>query len=108
MSLFSTISSPLAGKANRGLLVMMPLLILSLAACLGLSDADKSYNSGVKLLDEGKFEEAIAEFDNAIVLDGSLAAAFHNRALAKESAGRLCDGCGASRNFTAFPFCNTS
>lgn len=89
MSLFSTISSALKGKANRGLLVMTPLLILGLAACVGLSDADKSYNSGVKLLEEGMFEEAIAEFDNAIVLDGSLAAAFHNRALAKESAGRL-------------------
>ena len=58
-------------------------------ACFGLSEADKRYNTGVELLEEGRFEEAVTEFDQAIILDESSAAAFHNRALAKEYAGSL-------------------
>ena len=68
---------------------MAAVLILGLTACFGLSEADERYNSGVELLDDGRFEEAVAEFDQAIHLDGSSAAAFHNRALAKEYSGNL-------------------
>jgi lipoprotein NlpI len=64
-------------------LIIAVILTVGLAACLGLSDADKRYNSGVMLFDEDRFEEAIAEFDLALLLDGSMAEAFHNRALAE-------------------------
>ena len=74
---------------RRGLLIAAFILVLSLAACLGLSDASKRYNSGVVLLEEGWYEEAIAEFDLALFLDGSMTAAFYNRALAQQRTGRL-------------------
>ena len=41
------------------------ILVLSLAAGLGLSDASKRYNSGVELLEEGRYDDAIAVFDLA-------------------------------------------
>ena len=37
----------------------------------------------------GRYEEAIAEFDLALFSDGSMAAAFHNRALAEQRTGSL-------------------
>ena len=40
-------------------------------------------------MDEGTYEEAIAEFDLALFSDGSMAAAFHNRALAEQRTGSL-------------------
>ena len=73
---------------RRGLLIAAFILVLSLSACLGLSDASKRYNSGVELLEEGRYEEAIAEFDLAVFLDGSIAAAFYNRAPASLGAGK--------------------
>ena len=89
MSLFSNIVSIFGGKANRALPIIAAVLVLSLAACFGLSESEKRYNSGVTLLQEERFEEAIAELDQAILLDDSSAAAFHNRALAKDHIGRL-------------------
>ena len=40
-------------------------------------------------MDEGRHEEAIAEFDLALFSGGSVAAAFHNRALAEQRTGGL-------------------
>ena len=37
----------------------------------------------------GRYEEAIAEFDLALFSDGSMAAAFHNRALDEQRTGSL-------------------
>ena len=51
--------------------------------------AEKRFNSGTELMDEGRYEEAIAEFDLALSRDGSMAAAFRNRALAEQRTGRL-------------------
>ena len=76
-------------NAQRALFMIAATLILGLTACFGLSDADKRYGRGVDLLEEGRFDEAIAEFNQAIVLDASMAAAFHNRALAHERTGKL-------------------
>jgi tetratricopeptide (TPR) repeat protein len=59
----------------------------ALAACGGLSKADKEYNRGVDLLREARIEEAIAAYDEAIRLDSTLAVAYHNRALAYENLG---------------------
>ena len=66
---------------------VLTLLVVAIAACGGLSDADKQYNRGVDLLRESRFEEAIAAYDGAIRLDGTLAVAYHNRALAYENLG---------------------
>jgi tetratricopeptide (TPR) repeat protein len=71
------------------LLILSAILILSLAACLGLSDSDRRYNSGVKLLEEGMYQEAIAEFDLSIFTNVSYATTYHNRALSEEQLGRL-------------------
>ena len=76
MSLFNTMHSPFKKPANQGLLFVPAVLVLGLAAFFGLSYAVKRYNSGVELLEEGRFEEAIAEFDNALHLDDSLSAEF--------------------------------
>ena len=76
-------------RLRQGLLILSAVLILGLAACLGLSDSDRRYNSGVKLLEEGFYQEAIAEFDLAIFTNVSYAPAYHNRALAEERIGRL-------------------
>ena len=64
-------------------------LVLGLSACIGPTDAEKRFNDGVALLEAGRFEEAIATFDLALFLDGTLAVAFHNRALAKQQSGSL-------------------
>ena len=73
--LFSTVRSALNSKmARRARMLLLLTIVLSagLAACFGLSEADKRYNSGVNLLEEGRFEEAVAEFDQAILLEASL------------------------------------
>ena len=89
----SGISSNPKGQPQRrlrqGLLILSAVLILGLVACLGLSDSDRRYNSGVKLLEEGFYQEAIAEFDLAIFTNVSYAPAYHNPALAEERIGRL-------------------
>jgi len=71
------------------ILSIATVTILGLAACLGLSDAEKRFNSGTELMDEGRYEEAIAEFDLTLFSDGSMAAAFHNRALAEQRTDSL-------------------
>ena len=40
-------------------------------------------------MDEGRYEEAIAEFDSALFSDGSMAATFPNRALAEQRTDSL-------------------
>ena len=66
-----------------------PVTVLGLAACFGLSDAEKRFNSGSKLMDQGRYDEAIDEFDLALFSDGSMAAAYHNRALTEQRTGSL-------------------
>jgi len=73
------------------------LLTLFLTACLGPSDAEERFAEGVALLEEGRFEEDIDAFDSAIFLDGSMAPAFYNRALAEQQTGSLVS---AIKNFT--------
>ena len=76
-------------RLRRIILSIAAVTVLGLATCLGRSDAEKRFNSGTELMDEGRYEEAIAEFDLALFSDGSMAAAFHNRALAEQRTGSL-------------------
>ena len=59
--------------------LLLPALTLILSGCGGLSEAGKHNNAGVKLSERGHYEEAIAEFDEAILLDPQLALAYNNR-----------------------------
>ena len=47
---------------------------------LALSEAEQRYNRGVKFHRQGRLEEAIAEYDEAIRLDPQLALAYGSRA----------------------------
>jgi len=58
------------------------------SGCGGLSDAEKHLNAGVNLQVEGRLEEAIAEYDEAIRLDPLLAQAYTNRGLAYDDLGQ--------------------
>ena len=64
-------------------------LALALTACGdGLSEADDHYNSGAALQEQGRPEEAIAEYDEAIRLDPQLAKAYYNRTFAYDDLGQ--------------------
>ncbi len=63
------------------ILAMVLLLVLApLLGCGSLSKAEKHFNTGGELYDQGRLEEAIAEYDEAIRLDPQLTLAYNNRA----------------------------
>ena len=68
---------------------LLPALMLVLPSCGGLSASEKHYEAGVELFDQGRFEDAVAEFDEAIRLDPGHAEAFSSRGLAQGSLGNL-------------------
>ena len=49
-------------------MVILPALTLVPFGCGGAGEAEKHYDSGVHLLEQGSLEEALAEFDQAIPL----------------------------------------
>ena len=71
------------------LVVMLPaLLVLVLSACGGLTEAQQHSIAGVKLVEQEKWNEAIAEYDEAIRLDPKLAQAYYNRGNAYANLGQ--------------------
>ena len=60
-----------------------------LPACGGLSEAEQHYNAGVELQEQGRLEEAIAEYDEAIRLDPQDADVYNNRGIAYDELGQL-------------------
>ncbi len=54
-----------------------------------LQEAEKHWSTGIKLDEEGKLKEAIAEYDKAIHLDPYLDQAYHNRSIAYLSLGQF-------------------
>ncbi len=46
------------------------------------SDAKTFYNMGLALFNLGRFEEAIASYDNSIAINPNIKDAYHNKALA--------------------------
>jgi Tfp pilus assembly protein PilF len=49
--------------------------------------ANDSYNRGVEALEKNEFDQAIADFTEAIRLDPKLALAYHNRGAAYSNKG---------------------
>jgi len=62
----------------------LALVVAVLAAACGggLSEAEQHNENGLKLADEGQWEEAIAEYDQAVELDPEFASAYINRGIA--------------------------
>ena len=67
---------------------LLALLLVSTMACGTLSEAQKHYNSGVKLQEQGHIEGAILQYTKAIELDPDLADAYVNRAVAYNEMGQ--------------------
>ena len=59
------------------------------AADGGLSEAEKHYNAGVDLQEQGRLEEAIAEYDEAIRLNPQDTDASVNRGVAYRDLGQF-------------------
>ena len=81
----------MVGVMKRSIVAAFLLLALTvaLAGCGGLSDAEKHYNDGLELYEEGRLEEAIAKYDEAIRLDPQYAKAYFNRGLAYGNLGQF-------------------
>ncbi len=64
-------------------LLILPALALLLSACGGgLSEAQKDHGTGVELQQQGSYEEAIAEYEEAIRHNLQLALTYYNRGVA--------------------------
>lgn len=57
--------------------VAATLATLLLAACGGASEAEKYFDAGVELQGQGRLEEAIVQYDEAIRLDPQLGPGLH-------------------------------
>ena len=67
-------------------------LALLLVGCSGLdsqSTALDYYNAGVKLQEQGRLNESLAQYDAATQLDDQSAAAFYNRGTAFQGLGEF-------------------
>ena len=71
----SSLESPYTSRFGfrRMILPVAAVTVLGLAARLGLSDAEKRFNSGAELMDEGRYEEAIADLDRVVEIDPTYA-----------------------------------
>ena len=69
------------------ILSIAAVTVLGLAACLGLSDAEKRFNSGTELMDEGRYEEAIPDLDRVVEIDPTYAKTYLVRASAQAKLG---------------------
>ena len=69
-------------KAHFFMVILSLALALVLAVSGCSSEAEKHYNAGVELQEQGQLEEAIAEYDEAISLDPGFALAYCNRGVA--------------------------
>ncbi len=67
------------------LLFLILVLVLPTVGCL--SDAARHYNTGVELQGEGRLEEALAEYNEAIRLDSKLSGTYHNRGIVYDELG---------------------
>ena len=70
-------------------IVLFGIITLMLSGCGGLSETQRHYNAGVELGEQGRFEEAIAEYDEVIRIDPQLASAYNNRGVVHRSLDQL-------------------
>jgi len=66
-------------QLNVALPVLLLPLTLFFAGCGGPTDAQGYNSSGVKLFEQGRAEDALAEYNKAIRLDPTFAVAYFNR-----------------------------
>ena len=93
MSVMYGDDAPLKGRllaCCRALLVVAAAF--SAAACGGGDEAAKHNDEGVRLSAEGRFDEAIREFDAAIELEPHLAPAYANRGVTHFELGNFEQG----------------
>ncbi len=81
-------------KTLRFFVPLVPALVLAFVAIAsacggGQSEAEKHSNRGIELIEEGRYEEAIGELDEAIELDADLAVAYVSRGAAHGELGNL-------------------
>lgn len=71
-------------KAKKLVIFLLVVTLSSTFACCGggVSEAEQHYNAGVDLYDQGRFSEAIVEFNEAIELEPEMAEAYCNRGAA--------------------------
>ncbi len=62
--------------------VLLSTTILMVAACSSSSEAEKHNDAGFELFQQGRLEEAVAEFTKAIQVDPNFGVAYHNRGAA--------------------------
>jgi len=69
---------------------LLSLLIstLILSACGGVTEAERYYNTGVAFQEQGRHQDAIAQYDEAIRLDQNYAWAYINRGTAYKDIGQ--------------------
>ncbi len=68
------------------LLLFTSALILPIYGCV--SESESHYNAGAELHEQGRWEEAIAEYNKAIELDPNLAIVYNNRGAAYFETGQ--------------------
>ena len=68
--------------------IAITLVALLLAACGGISEAEKHHNAANEFREQGDWQEAIIEYDEAIKLDPQLALAYYNRGVAYHYLGQ--------------------
>ena len=69
-------------------LLGLALLVMATVACSSLTPAETAYNRGWDYAEQGDYENAIEEYDEAIRLDPQLALAYHVRGLAYQRLGK--------------------
>ena len=70
------------------IVISLSLIILRHSISGGLGAAETVYNQGVYLQQQGQQEEAIAKFDEAILLDPQHVGAYNNRGIAYQNLGQ--------------------
>ena len=75
---------------NPSILIMLlvPTLLLALSGCGSLNKVAQHNKAGVELHREGRFQETIAEFDEAILIDSEAFYAWYNRGIAYVELGQ--------------------
>ena len=68
------------------LLLFTTSLILPICGCV--SELESHYNAGAELSEQGRWEEAIAEYNKAIEIDPNLAIVYNNRGAAYFETGQ--------------------